>query len=473
MFFRVLLLITNIFICCGSYANIAGYENTYFMYGQPRTYGLISNPDFPQYSFFSEVNLNSKENLFNKNNLTWDASLIGMLSCCGDNINYNNNGDIQSKNERSIQNSFDKNYQLYINEFYADFHFKKLDLYLGKMKLNLGTGYNYSPSNIINQQNNILDYQTPIEGVLLSKLVYNIGNDSSFSLGVSPGAQFGSHHLYKSVFYFDDSSLNENNSEYHYAVFMQYYITLFNTDLFFNIIRENLYNNKFENKNRYSINLSRYINDVYEVHFDGIFQEGSDRIYANNECSSSLINFNQCLSIAKNTMEFSKINDKEIFFNALVGTRYQFQNDSFLNLEYLYQKDGYNENDFKNFVKFSYYLLKLSRAGIPISLLTSNPSSFSLMRKNYLFFSYQNIKISESIKTNIFFMQNIDDTSFAFMPSITWSLLDNLELKSYYYKSLYWDKSKIASIPGTNEYFSEQDYYQYSSYLQIGLKYIF
>ena len=106
MFFRVLLLITNIFICCGSYANIAGYENTYFMYGQPRTYGLISNPDFPQYSFFSEVNLNSKENLFNKNNLTWDASLIGMLSCCGDNINYNNNGDIQSKNERSIQFKF-------------------------------------------------------------------------------------------------------------------------------------------------------------------------------------------------------------------------------------------------------------------------------------------------------------------------------------------------------------------------------
>jgi hypothetical protein len=70
-------------------------------------------------------------------------------------------------------------------------------------------------------------------------------------------------------------------------------------------------------------------------------------------------------------------------------------------------------------------------------------------------------------------MQNIDDTSWVILPNLAWNITDNLEFKGYFYKNFYWDKEKFASIPGTNESYSEQDFYQYSSYVQIGLKYIF
>lgn len=440
-----------------AHASFSGYTNNYGMITQPRTDGLVETYDVYRYSFFSEINSQIKENILSNGNFKSDLSFIGKV--------YRN--DDKYTHNFTVKN----NYFLHINELFFNYKIKNLSLFSGKMKLNMGTGVNYSPSNILNSQKNLVDYQTPIEGILLAESKLNLGTSSTLTFGFSPDAKFGDHNLYTSVMHFQDS--NQTTPSNHYAFFLQYYQMLWNSDIFLTLYNTNRYQNQFEDKYRFSLNFSRYFFDLYEFHLDSIFQKGHDRATVNSTCVQNYYTFQQCIALNQYLSNYNNLNDNEIYYDALIGSRYQFSNDSFINFEYLYQKDGYDKKGFQDLVNLYYNGLKLNRisgVSLPKSISTS---SFSLLRKNYIFASYQNYKLLDDFIINLYYMQNIDDTSYSIIPNITWSIDDNLQILTYVFYSHYFDKNKLAYVSDNRSCYSEQDFFDKSFYFQLGFKYLF
>ncbi|MBI3813643.1 MAG: hypothetical protein HY279_04145 [Nitrospinae bacterium] len=125
-----------------------------------------------------------------------------------------------------------------------------------------------------------------------------------------------------------------------------------------------------------------------------------------------------------------------IYPHIVAGGHYTFKDGTNIILEYIYNGDGYNNeewNKLTGFIKYSYgeykkgFLIDLMRSNLlqANSTMTFRQMRRNYMRRNYIFTRVSNPDILEKIDGAIVFFLNVDDSSFLIYPSCEYRITKN------------------------------------------------
>ena len=128
------------------------------------------------------------------------------------------------------------------------------------------------------------------------------------------------------------------------------YALVANADLNLMLFQSNLYGDAFEDKTRLGFSFSRYFFDDYELHLEALLQRGSARNYPTPGCLDDVAAAVGCVLANEPLISQRRLDEKRLRPQVLVGTRYQFSDESLLSVEYLYQADGLKRAEFQDVV---------------------------------------------------------------------------------------------------------------------------
>jgi len=124
--------------------------------------------------------------------------------------------------------------------------------------------------------------------------------------------------------------------------------------------------------------------------------------------------------------------DDDVYANIVVGGSYTFDNGTTLILEYIYNGDGYDSDEWDDIVDFIEYNNDAYLSGFfpdlakgNLALVNSDIMRFREMRKNYIFCRVSNSKIVDDTDAQIVFQLNADDMSYLITPIIDYKVASN------------------------------------------------
>ena len=126
----------------------------------------------------------------------------------------------------------------------------------------------------------------------------------------------------------------------------------------------------------------------------------------------------------------------------LAGVRKQFDDDSFLSVEYLFQADGYRPDQYQDLIS-AFDGVNLARQNgfmVPASASLLFPSAstgdgatpsrfnFAPTAKHYAFITFNKPRIRDDFTAQVVLLANLQDLSTLWTPSVIWSATEWLGL---------------------------------------------
>lgn len=414
---------------------VNGYLSSRTTYSRSRVSGLIATDDMPQVSELLELNAQLKIPYARGSFVYADASAL--LSVAGGYRGINNAGDevvLPSKDVSQVRPAFVLSELYLLHEFAPQFN-----ALVGKKRINWGPGFAFSPTDLLNirdptdptaQRNGawLVRAELPFEFFTLSAVFAPTVTKSVAGL---PQAML----LYP--------EWDKKDSEAHYQLAARLYALLWDSDVNVMFFWGNKSVDAFATKPRVGVTFSRYFFSDYELHVDALFQSGSTRDYVNETCVKSTAAALDCALRETVPISKARLNDPAILPRVLVGSRYQFPDESLLSVEYLYQADGYSQAEFTALVQGLQLLKDAKALGIPANLLPAAPGAasqadgtpqrfnFDPARRHYLFISYQKTRIFDDFTAQLVTLVNLEDLSSLWTPSVSWSATEWLTLSAF------------------------------------------
>ncbi|MBI5494456.1 MAG: hypothetical protein HY904_05470 [Deltaproteobacteria bacterium] len=338
-----------------------------------------------------------------------------------------------------------------ISEAYAGYDFfDHLSVLAGKKRVVWGSGQAWNPADIINPPRDPTDPNFQRAGTYMLKV------DAPFELFtlsalVAPKALYTNHGIPYAFFMYPghDPQETEKNptvfpsprdGQMHYAVAARLYALILNSDLNAWITYTNRFNDDLENKPRVAFSFSRYFFTDYEFHVEALGQLGSARTHFTSECVASDASVVGCLS-SGTALATQKYRDSTDFFPRLLfGTRAMFKDESILNLEYLYQADGYTPDEFRDAIRFQQRVGNFTRSGASVPAASGGASSsgglptrfsFEPLRRHYLLVNYLKSQIMDDFAVNVTWIAALEDGSSSLNGFATWTAQQWLTLSLY------------------------------------------
>jgi hypothetical protein len=322
-------------------------------------------------------------------------------------------------------------YDCRIRELSADISVTdEMNLLIGKKILKWGTGYAFNPTGVVEPQRSPSDPSDRLNQndgkTLLSLTAYHEKSSLTFV-------------------YLNDAQIV--NSELHWGT--NEYAIRANTFLSgFDISFIGHY--KQGDRLECGTNFSYVIGDHLELHGEGIAKMGSSYEYHRIITTDN----EEQIFVSDPYMPLHE-NSKQIFYKALIGGQYTFDNGMNLALEYYHNAEGLSSqewNRWMNFVKFQNAiqngtvtvpaeLVEPSRLNLLWSLKTLSPRG---TMKDYLF--ARGFYSAESWSFEMICFMNANDLSTVMIPSVTWRVSEYYSLYVRYAAYLGRDGSEFGSL---------------------------
>ena len=333
-----------------------------------------------------------------------------------------------------------------LNELYANLGFtEQLAGLVGKKRLLWGSGFVNNPTDLINPPKDPTDPAFQRAGQYLARLELTRPEWAAtlvFSpqpldveaglprrLGVSKGGQA------------------------HYAVAARYYRLIQNSDVNLMTFFTQRYNDDFQDRVHFGASFSRYFFTDYELHLEALVHRGASTTVFNPACVQDLAGLAGC--VAGGTSPVNEPDRKRLTAKILLGTRYQFSDESLLSVEYLFNGEGLHAAEFSDRLAF----LKLLPLLPPAALLAfgagdggqggalPNRFSFDPARRHYLFLLYSKPRIRDDFTLAATGLVGLEDLSGLVGPSLTWSAKEWLNLALYVFLPFGRAESEFGILP--------------------------
>jgi len=277
---------------------------------------------------------------------------------------YSFKADLSYQYSPGSDEQSDRDTHFITNEFFLDLYLAELAyLRVGKKRETWGIGWTFSPVDyVINPPKNLVDPAESREGMYLSMLEIPVG-DSSFSFVYFPYVAFD---IQSEA---GQSGIPEDMFDEEGAYGIRASFLLWDTDI--SLIY--YYTDKIPDlqKNYFGITLNRFWRDL-GAYVEVIGHQGNDLERVDKT------------DIGQNVFWFGddlvdiKEDDNETFVNFAVGLSYGFPDDSRVGLEYYRNSEGYDDNEFDEFVDFIKHEAEIHR------LIQDDFSMMKLLKGNQL-----------------------------------------------------------------------------------------
>ncbi len=412
-----------------------GYVTLRGAFARSRIGGLIPTDSSPQFTGSIEANTQVKVQFLPNSHVYGDLSLL--VQAAGNFRGTDANGNETVLPAREVpQNQPVAS----LNELYALHEFRpEVNLLLGKKRVVWAPGFAFNPTDIVNGRKDPTDPTTQRLGAWMAKVEVPL-EKFTFTALFAPGVtrQFAGLPAQFLVY----PEWDKQDDQVHYLAALRAYALLFDSDVNLFFFYGNRYGDAFEKKPRVGASFSRFFFTDYELHVEALFQSGSARDFVTPSCVQDQGAAVRCGMTGVPFVSKSQLNDPTIRPKVLVGVRRQFNDESLLSLEYLFQSDGYGPAQYQDLVRGLDLLSVARNAGLPPGQIPGASAffggasadgvpqrfSFDPTARHYLFASYQKPRIFDDFTAQLVVIANLQDLSTLLTPSISWSTTEWLTL---------------------------------------------
>jgi len=218
------------------------------------------------------------------------------------------------------------------------------------------------------------------------------------------------------------------------------------------------------NYGRTGFNISKAVGQKFEVHSGAGLRFGSDRKYLRKKSEVGVP--------GSGIFEYEIYEPKEegeVFLRALIGGHYTCENKTNYIVEYFYNQDGYDENEWEEFIEivrdnsskvisvptgFSEDLFKFNLS------LANSLMTYRYLRRHYLFARFWNPEIYNRFDVTCGILLNLEDKSFVILPTADYKLIKDfmmLRLGGAVFKGD--GESEFGLSPMENYYYFETRFF--------------
>jgi hypothetical protein len=219
---------------------------------------------------------------------------------------------------------------------------------------------------------------------------------------------------------------NTRDDEAHVSVMARLYLLLADTDVNLIYGYTNLYNDAFKKKSKVGFSLSRVFGNL-EVHAEGLFYTGASRLEANPDCVEAPM---ACALRGETVASRPHLEAEWLNAKVVAGGRYQFDDSSFLSLEYYFNGEGLSEAKYRDLA-----YLALSQPLVAQQLLsggadpgTPQKFAFEPFRRHYAVLQYQKPQIADDFTLGLSALVGLEDLSAQVVPMVQWMPKEWLQL---------------------------------------------
>ncbi|WP_224361155.1 hypothetical protein [Hyalangium versicolor] len=440
-------------------AEVTGYVESRTQYQRSRVHGLLPTNDQPEIQQLLELNTQPRHEYRPGGFVAADLSFFLQGAWRYRGLDADGREVGVPVREASAARPFVSLSELYLSHEVVP----ALHLLAGKKRILWGSGWAYNPTDLLNPPKDPTDPSSQRVGAYMVRVEVPL-EKYTFTFVASPAVLEQESGLPRSLLVYPD--WDRRDREAHYLLAARAYALVANADLNLMLFQSNLYGDAFEDKTRLGFSFSRYFFDDYELHLEALVGRGSARSYPTPGCLDDAPAAAACFLEGKPLISTRRLDEKRLRPHILVGTRYQFTDESLLSVEYLYQADGLKRSEFQSVVNGLSLLSTASELGFDTSqvlgqLLGGTEAGLPLrfrfvpISRHYAFVTFQKPKIRDDFTVSASLIANLGDLSGMLAPSVAWSTTEWLTLTLSGFVPFSGPSSLAATVPSTGEHISE------------------
>ncbi len=440
-------------------AEVTGYVESRTQYSRSRVHGLLPTDTQPEVQQLLELNVQPRHEYKPGGFVAADLSLFLQGAWRYRGLDAEGQEVAVPVREASAARPFVSLSELYLSHEVVP----ALHLLAGKKRILWGTGWAYNPTDLLNPPKDPTDPSSQRVGAYMLRVEVPL-EKYTFSFVASPAVLEQESGLPRSILVYPEWRALDN--EAHYLLAARAYALVANADLNLMLFHSNLYADDFEDKTRLGFSFSRYFFDDYELHLEALVGRGSARNYPAPGCLDSPEAAVDCFQRGEPLISQRRLDEKRLRPRLLVGTRYQFSDESLLSAEYLYQADGLKRSEFQDVVNGLSLLSMARELGLDTSRLMQQllggageglPQRFRFvpLSRHYAFLTFQKPKIRDDFTVSAALIANLGDLSSLLAPSVAWSATEWMTLTLSGFVPISGPSSLAATVPATGEHVSE------------------
>lgn len=432
-----------------------GYFSLRGAFTRARVAGLIPTDDLPQLSGLAELNGQVKVSFRERSFVYADLSLLAQAAGNFRSVDKDGNETVVAEHDTGSNRP-----AVSLNELYLLHEFvPELNVMVGKKRVVWGSGQAYNPTDLLNLRKDPTDPTFQRSGAWMARVEVPL-ETLAFTAVFAPGLLKQNSGIPQQFLTWPE--WDKKDDQVHYLVALRAYALVADADVNLMLFYSNLYNDPFKDKLRFGASFSRYFFTDYEFHTEFLVGTGSGRDYINPACVSTGMAAFACSQANTSFIGKTKLDDGSYYPKLLVGTRRQFDDESFLSLEYLYQSDGYTKGQYQDLVNALDLIQQAKALGIPANRIPSLgggattdgvPSRFSFdpLVQHYVFITFNKPRIFDDFTFQLVTIANLQDLSTLWTPSISWSTTDWLTLSAIGFFPVQGPDALAAKVPGTDK----------------------
>ncbi len=436
-----------------------GYLSLRGGFTRAKVKGLIPTDDSPQVTGLAELNGQLKVSFRERSFVYADVSLIAQAAGNFRGADKDGNEVVLADHDTASNRPL-----VSINELYAVHEFlPELNVLVGKKRLVWGSGQAYNPTDLLNIRKDPTDPTFQRAGAWLARLEVPL-EKFAFTAVFAPAVLKQVNGLPQQFLIWP--GWDQKDTELHYLAALRAYALVADADINLMVFYSNLYGDAFQNKLRFGGSFSRYFFTDYEFHTEFLIQTGSSRDAITPSCVASSAAALNCNVQGTPFISKPRLDDGIVYPKILAGTRRQFDDESLLSIEYLYQADGYSPGQYQTQINALDLVQQAKAAGVPANRLPDlSPAAstdgvpqrlnFDPVGQHYLFLTYMKPRIFDDWTAQLVTIVNLRDFSTLWTPSISWATTDWLTLSAIGFIPVLGPDSLAARQKGTTNHYSE------------------
>lgn len=340
-------------------------------------------------------------------------------------------------------------------EAYARFSpFEHLDITVGKRRVVWGTGTSFNPTDVINPARDPTDaslQRTGVPLVMLEAPFPGMAFSAFFApatlqevAGVPTALMAWPDVVPKETLQNEAVFPDPRDEQLHWAAAVRGYALIADTDVnVWGLLLNRYGSDPRENSARLAMSLS-HVFDIHEVHFEGLLQQGSDKVRVTRECLSNTGTNDDdvgalatCVATGVVPISRDRVDSTDATVRFLAGTRSMFGDGTTVSVEWLYQSDGLMPEEWQDLATLQTRVGDLTRRG------TFDPSALSVgqdttgqplrlavtpFRRHHVILGYSRPQIFDDFTITATSITAVEDLSSIVTASLAWQTTQWLQL---------------------------------------------
>ncbi|MFL5322463.1 MAG: hypothetical protein ACJ790_22580 [Myxococcaceae bacterium] len=452
------LSVAAVLVAAGAFAStppeVNGYVDSRSQATHANVTGVLPTQDVPQLDELIEANVQLKHRYAEKGFVYGDVSLFGQFAGNYRSVDADGHVIVVPDHHVPANDPLVSLSELYVSHDLKD----EWNFLVGKKRIVWGPGFSFNPTDLINPPKDPTDPTFQRAGAWMGRVEWTLPK-YTFTLLGSPAVTEQTNGLPYAFLYYP--KWDRKDDQAHYQLAARAYALIADSDVNLMLFYGNRYADAdpVRDRLRAGASFSRVFFTDYEVHAEALFQRGTSRTYANGACVSDVGALFECLAQKIPLQSRSRINDHTFFPRVLGGVRKQFEDESMLSVEYLYQSDGFTRAEFEQFVRVLAFASRANPtavSGAAQSATQNNdvgvPQKFTFLPlvKHYAFITFQKPRIHDDWTVSATLIENLQDLSGMITPALSWQPEEWLQLTMTLFVPFPGPAELAATIPAVN-----------------------